>query len=247
MTLGLMGTATPGAGPASAPFSPADLFASAEPGFWHDVDPAHLRRNPDGTGAVSVGDPVGWIEDRSGRGKHAVQATSAARPVLRRSGALYYLEFDGVDDTMEVPALGITGAQPREYMAAQRGWCFTIASFGASGSRWTVNGNQLTLRVEVGGATHSSSLDMSGVRVAGARLIGPTLRDHVLSVDGVEQDAFGGAAVITDDAPALLGARHNGTAEEGDYYGGVLIGRVLTPDERGALLAYLAKRAGVAA
>ena len=58
-------------------------------------------------------------------GNHATQTTSSARPVLQQSGDLYYLDFDGVDDSLSTAAVdftatdaistfvGVTGDSPR--------------------------------------------------------------------------------------------------------------------------------------
>jgi hypothetical protein len=79
-----------------AAFSPASLFSNGEEGVWYDPsDLSTMFQNSDGTTAVAVGDPVGYIADKSGNGNHAIQATSAKRPTLRESGGLYYLEFSG--------------------------------------------------------------------------------------------------------------------------------------------------------
>ena len=40
-------------------------------------------------------------------GNHATQATAASRPILRESGGLYYLEFDGVDDSLTIATPGV--------------------------------------------------------------------------------------------------------------------------------------------
>lgn len=64
-------------------WSPSSLFASSEVGVWYDPsDLSTMFQNSDGTTAVAVGDPVGYIADKSGNGFHATQATAAARPVL---------------------------------------------------------------------------------------------------------------------------------------------------------------------
>ena len=42
-------------------------------------------------------------------GNHAIQATAAARPVLRQdANSKYYLEFDGVDDTMQAASINLS-------------------------------------------------------------------------------------------------------------------------------------------
>jgi hypothetical protein len=83
-------------------FSPATLFAANEPGIW--LDPSDLSTvftDTAGTTLATVGQAVARINDKSGNGFHATQATTARRPILRQdSEGLYYLEFDGVDDGM---------------------------------------------------------------------------------------------------------------------------------------------------
>lgn len=63
--------------------SPASLFAAAEPGAWYDPsDLTTLFQDSAGTTPVTaVGQTVGRILDKSGRGNHATQATSTQRPI----------------------------------------------------------------------------------------------------------------------------------------------------------------------
>lgn len=83
-----------GAGGAAA-FSPASLFASGEQGAWYDPsDFSTMFQDSAGTTPVTaVEDPVGKILDKSGRGNHATQATTAAKPKLSaRENLLTYSE-----------------------------------------------------------------------------------------------------------------------------------------------------------
>lgn len=80
----------------------ASLFANNEQGFAFDFnDLSTIYQDSAGTIPVTgVGQPVGKVLDKSGRGNHATQTTSAKRPILQQNtttGA-YYLAFDGVDD-----------------------------------------------------------------------------------------------------------------------------------------------------
>jgi hypothetical protein len=83
-------------------FNPRSLFAAGEQGVWYDPsDLSTLFQDSAGTTPVTVGDPVARINDKSGRGNHATQATAARRPILRQlAGGEYYLEFDGIDDSL---------------------------------------------------------------------------------------------------------------------------------------------------
>lgn len=78
------------------------IFASlSAQGGMYRAGPDTCFQDDAGTTPAAVGDPVGYIADLSGNGNHMVQATSAARPVLRQDGSgYYYLEFDGVDDSL---------------------------------------------------------------------------------------------------------------------------------------------------
>lgn len=83
-------------------FSPGDLFERGEQGVWFDPsDMTTLFQDDAGvTPVTAAGQAVGRILDKSGRGNHAIQAVAGSRPILRNSGALWWLEFDGVDDFM---------------------------------------------------------------------------------------------------------------------------------------------------
>ena len=63
----------------------AELFASGEQGVWYDPsDLSTLFQDAAGTIPVTgVEQPVGLMLDKSGRGNHASQATTTARPILR--------------------------------------------------------------------------------------------------------------------------------------------------------------------
>lgn len=64
--------------------------------------------------SVTVSTGASQINDLSGNGNHATQATGSRQPVYT-SGQ--YVTFDGVDDWMEIPALGSIGANARSYVA----------------------------------------------------------------------------------------------------------------------------------
>lgn len=63
---------------------PFELFANGEQGAWYDPsDFSTMYQDSGGTTPVTaVEQPVGMLRDKSGRGNHAIQATSANRPVL---------------------------------------------------------------------------------------------------------------------------------------------------------------------
>jgi hypothetical protein len=79
-------------------FSPISLFSAGEQGVWYDPsDFSTMFQDSAGTTPVTaVEQPVGLILDKSGRGNHASQSTSASRPVLsaRVNQLTYSEQFD---------------------------------------------------------------------------------------------------------------------------------------------------------
>ena len=67
-----------------------DLFANNEIGFAYDInDLSTLFQDAAGTIPVTgAGQPVGLVLDKSGRGNHARQTTSAARPIFQQTPIL---------------------------------------------------------------------------------------------------------------------------------------------------------------
>ena len=65
-------------------FNPLSFFLASEQGAWYDPsDLTTLFQDAAGTTPVTaVEQPVGLMKDKSGRGNHAFQTTSANRPVL---------------------------------------------------------------------------------------------------------------------------------------------------------------------
>lgn len=88
------------------------LFANNEQGFVFDFnDLSTMYQDAAGTVPVTgVGQPVGKVLDKSGRGNHATQSTSAKRPILQQNATTgaYYLAFDGVDDCLVINSINFS-------------------------------------------------------------------------------------------------------------------------------------------
>ena len=87
---------SPPIGGGGAAFSPAELFASGEPGVWLDPsDMSTLFQDSAGTVPVTgAGQPLGRVADKSGNGHHQIQATGASKPTLTADG---WMTFDSGD------------------------------------------------------------------------------------------------------------------------------------------------------
>jgi hypothetical protein len=99
------------------------LFSAGKQGVWYDPsDLSTLFQDADGTVPVTaVGQPVGKILDKSGRGNHATQSTTTRRPTLQQdTSGKYYLSFDGVDDYLSTGSIDFTATDKMTVMAGLR-------------------------------------------------------------------------------------------------------------------------------
>lgn len=104
-------------------FSPLSLFNYNTQGVWYDPsDFSTMFQDSAGTTPVTaVEQPVGKILDKSGRGNHAIQATSTKRPILRQDAfGKYYLAFDGIDDALSTGSIDFTGTDKMTVFAGVR-------------------------------------------------------------------------------------------------------------------------------
>mgnify|MGYP000883493968 CR=1 FL=1 len=129
---------------------PRSLFAAGEQGIWLDPsDFSTLFQDAAGTTPVTaVGQPVGKILDKSGRGNHATQSTGASRPTLQQdSNGLYYLSFDGTDDGMATPSINFTGTDKMTVWAGAQSASTAATAIIAELSSTTGAGNPGSMAV----------------------------------------------------------------------------------------------------
>ncbi len=231
---------------AAASFDPATLFASGEEGAWYDIDPAYLFQNSGGTGAVTVGDPVGYVTDRSGNGNHLVQATASRRGTLRQTaGGEYYIEFDGVDDRYQV-TYGST--------ITSRTMCLSFRVNSASAVCDDIGGeNDNSLYSGSDGSMRymSTAALITGATgwTWGADLYATTqaLSDGTHTLDG-----SGASASASTSAPTIMNGLTVGSLNtdffdlDGRLYAMVDVGRALTAGETSDLEGYIKGKAGIA-
>jgi hypothetical protein len=80
---------------APSSFDPLSLFTASEAGFW--LDPSDLSTmwttSDKATQVSSDGDPIGWMDDKSGNENHFRQTDTTKRPIYRTDGTRHWLEF----------------------------------------------------------------------------------------------------------------------------------------------------------
>lgn len=246
-----------------AAWTPDSLFASGEVGAWYDPsDLATVWQDSARTTPGAVDQPVGALDDKSGNGNHLVQATAGLRPILRRSGALTYIERDGVDDVLATAA-GFT---------LQAGWTLAAAASFASGVDTSTRGlltlNSSTTDYFILGFRQSITEARSAMRgangvpaVALTTATGGTASypaataavlvsrfqalSHDIRVDGTTLDT----EVSTWNAQSIAGAalRFGGTAAEpiaANLYAAVALKRIPSAAELASLESWLAEKVG---
>lgn len=93
-------------------FLPSSLFAAGIQGVWYDPsDMSTMFQDDAGTTPVTaLGQSVGKILDKSGRGNHATQATASSRPIWQQDASgYYYLGFDGSNDSLSTSSIDFSG------------------------------------------------------------------------------------------------------------------------------------------
>jgi hypothetical protein len=224
-------------------FNPTTLFAGDSGGWWDPADSATVWQDTAGTTPAGANDPVARIDDKSGNGNHLLQATSTKRPMLRNSGALWWLEFDGVDDfltatfTLNQPINRISALQQVTWTSGDRLW-----------DGGTLNGcvaQQLTASPRVALYAGSNfNYDLL-----------PVAEDHVLTeiIDGAS------SKIATDNATYTTGNTGTGSAGGATlaaspsgvqacdlhWFGAIWIGRLLSDPEIAQARTYFGAKAGL--
>lgn len=250
LTTGSIATRRGGA----AAFDPATLWTGAA-GFWYDIDPAYLYQTTDTSTPAVVGQPVGRITDRSGNGNHATQGTLANRPILRQSGSLYYLEFDGSNDTYPIFAgASFQNADASGFNAQVAGVSFDNATgvefvFGATTLRQDFRKNENALEnLIVNGS--GASTDVGPTISAGVPLVFSATIGTGPVLNAKKNGASNGTTALagtpnTGLTDVHLGSQGGGSYFNGNFYGGIWLSRAPTAPELAGMESWAAAKAGV--
>lgn len=221
-------------------FSPASLFSAGEQGVWYDPsDSTTLFQDTAGTIPVTaVGQSVARINDKSGRGNHATQATAAARPTYQvdASGRPFLL-FDGVDDGLATSSITF-GTNSAQIVSGVRKLSDVAAGMVAESGNLSPPGSVTMFAPAAANNTYSfrSRGSVAAVDVTASPFVAPitsvvtgigdtSLNTCIIRVNGVQagsRTTVQGAMNYTS-APIYVGRRSNGQSPfNGRVYGLVM-------------------------
>lgn len=153
---------------------------------WTPASIAGLKvwLDPTVASSVTVATGASQINDLSGNGNHATQATASNQPAYTAGS---HITLDGVDDWMEIPALGAINSNPRSYVVQAR---FSVAQqAGLLSLRQAGTFKQFSLIV------FNASVSGNGKRRIG--FTNGTLASNQTVVEGSDSDANWHTAVLT--------------------------------------------------
>ena len=246
------------------------LFANGEQGFWYDPnDMGTMFQDAAGTVPVTgAGQAVGLIKDKSGRGNHARQTTSASRPILRHNAitGAYYLGFDGSDDFLQTNNIDFTGTDKISLFTGVRKLADAgqiIAELSANtasnaGSFYLVAGSDLggigyvamsrgSIGPSAGRAARNFTYLGADTAVLSVKFdisgdLSSMRRNAVVGIDGTDDKGTGNFG----NYPLYIGRRGGTTLPfNGHIYGLIGVGCLTTGSEIAAIEKELARRTGV--
>lgn len=248
--------------PAALAARVAALMASfSGPKVWFDPsDISTLSQDSAGTTPVTAaGDGIGRILDKSGAGNHATQTTTPSRPLWQMT----YAAFDGTDDSWATSSIDFTSTDKVTVIAGVRKLSDAVTGliYELGTSAATVDGSFCLFapRNNVTGMDFSPvSRGTSAIQVT-ATLAAPvtavaTVQAAIsqplnnLRLNGVQAASNGTSQGTGNFAnlPLFIGRRNNASLPfNGNLYGLIIIGRLLSPDELWVCERYMAQQAGI--
>lgn len=235
-------------------WNPAWLFQGGAQGAWYDPGAEGVVwRDTAGTLPALPDDPVARIDDLSGNGNHATQATVAARPILRTDGAFYWLEFDGVDDALVTTAVNFPGDSLTMIAAAEKASATTTQLFMGLGAsvRFYINRSSSVNRVSIldGSGERRGAIQNGIHRAVASGTVDRAAGVVVLRENGVASNQSQTGAPPSGNfgsLPIALGATSGGALIlNGKFFGSLVRLGVLPEAGIAGAEAWLAERSGM--
>jgi len=237
------------------------LFSGGEQGAYYDPsDSSTVFQDAAMTTPAGANDPVGALMDKSGNGNHATQSMAAARPIRRTDGTHWWLDGDGIDDTLSASS-AITLMENHYWAGA-----FSIdtrsgpdgkgllsssnvieSSASSSDALGIYQRSDVVERVRAAmriGVGSSYIGELNGAFTIGTPFIGEAYHEsNVLTAS----NALASATLAADDntTSANRGIRIFGNGSKTKFYGGICLMRVASPQEKTAVREWLQAASGV--
>lgn len=239
----------------------ADLITSFNgPKVWYDPsDISTLQQDAAGTVPVTTaGDPIGRIMDKSGAANHATQVTAGSRPIWQTT----FAALDGTDDSWLTPSIDFTSTDKvtvitgiRKISDASVGMVVELSPSLSPGAfyisapnspasasiTFSQRGASATVLVSSTALAAPTTQVVSGI----GNLSGPltTIRTNG-QLKMSSTTSLGGGTY--GNYPLYIGRRNNATLPfNGNLYGLIIIGRLLTASEVVLCEQYMAQKASI--
>lgn len=250
-------------------FAPLSLFLAGERGTWLDPsDMSTMFQDDAGTVPVTAADQVvGRILDRSGNGNHAIQAAAASKPILRTGAGLWWLEFDGIDDSLTVATISLSVTDKvSAFAAARKSSDAAVGMLAEFGTTSSVDGSfyiaaPITVAANFGFASRGTVTGISQTRAGNAAPISAvlTLQGNNAGsgtgdsaqlrsrVNGAQVNTSGTTAGNYGNLPLYIGRRAGASLPfNGNLYGLIVRGAATSAQDVASTEKYLSDKVGVA-
>jgi len=229
-------------------------------GWYDSLDLTAMAQNSDGTGAVAVGDQVGYWKDKSATAAHVTQGTGANRPTLTANqvNGRAALRFDGSNDNLSVASYSAQSSRSglTRFMIVSSTGAAIAASTSAGGA---------SIPVQIFGTNVYSYISSANVQWANDASAGILpLRIYAAVYDGsgtpslqmffnnVQQTAVASSGTLGATTPSGSGTMHIGSnVAANNFVNGplaeyLIYNRTLSAGELTAVYRYLRKKWGFA-
>lgn len=221
---------------------PSNMYTANQNGFWYDPGDISTLYQDDlkTTPVTASGNPVGYVEDKSGNANPARQATAANKPTYQESGSLRYLTFNGTSAFLgtglaRVGTTGLFCANTEKFCVAgvfrlastATGSIIGKASTTATSKTFQIHVASGNLTVEARGVTNTFTgvaVDNSAFHSYVVNWDGATL---TINLDGQTMTGSVGTAAEETTQNIVVGAIAGGTAS---FLGGS-VGDLIVRDE----------------